>query len=201
MENALASLNTTILFGSYREPANGTRIVRYLEKQLQQRPHTVTTVLAKEWDLPILDKMYKEYEAGQAPEKLEKLREIIVNTDLFLVVSGEYNHTIQPGLTNLMFHFLEEYRFKTAGIVSYSPGGFGGARMAVHLRAPLAEMGLITIPSMLTVPGIHKSLTIEGTHTDVQAGQSLDQFAGKFLDEAEWYARALKQALTQSKPY
>lgn len=187
-------LQTTILFGSYREPANGSRIVRYLERQVQHRSHSLTTVSAKTWDLPMLDKMYKEYESGHVPERLERLRDIIVQTDLFLVVSGEYNHTIQPGLTNLMFHFLEEYQYKTAGIVSYSPGGFGGARMAVHLRAPLAELGLITIPSMLHVPGIHKALTMEGKHTDEQAGSSLDSFTESFLDEAEWYARALKQA-------
>jgi NAD(P)H-dependent FMN reductase len=194
-------LRTALVFGSYRRDANGMRVVRFLEKQLQQRPQQVTTVLAKEWDLPMLDRMYKEYEAGQAPEKLEKLREIVLNTDLFLVVSGEYNHTIQPGLTNLMFHFLEEYRFKAAGIVSYSPGGFGGARMAVHLRAPLAEMGLITIPSMLNIPGVHRALTQEGTPAEGEAGAALEKFSARFVDEAEWYARALREAKAQGTPY
>jgi NAD(P)H-dependent FMN reductase len=54
---------------------------------------------------------------------------------LNIVVSGEYNHTVPPALTNLMDHFLEEYCRKPSAIVCHSAGPFGEARSRVaHTR-------------------------------------------------------------------
>ena len=36
------------------------------------------------------------------------------------VVSGEYNHSIPPALSNLLDHFLEEYFWRPSAIVCYS---------------------------------------------------------------------------------
>jgi len=66
---------------------------------------------------------------------MEELAEHIRTADGFVVVAGEYNHSIQPGLSNLMDHSLEEYYFRPASVVSYSVGGFGSVRAAIQLRA------------------------------------------------------------------
>ena len=44
------------------------------------------------------------------------------SADAFVVVSGEYNHSISPALSNLLDHFLEEYFWRPSAIVCYSAG-------------------------------------------------------------------------------
>src|SRR5207244_6390479 len=110
----------------------------------------------------LLDKMYKEFPAGQAPEPLERLAAILKPADAYVIVSAEYNHSIPPALSNLLDHFLEEYFFKPSAIVCYSPGAFGGVRAAMQLRAMLGEMGVSSIPSMLTFPTVLEGLDVAG---------------------------------------
>ena len=126
------SLHTAILYGSVREARAGIRVVRYLTAALRRRGHTTAVIDAAEERLPLLDRMYKEYEHGSAPTILEALAELYRGVDAFVIVSGEYNHGIPPALKNLLDHFLEEYLFRPSAIVCYSAGQFGGVRAAMR---------------------------------------------------------------------
>lgn len=183
------SFKTIVFYGSYRHDRQGIKAACFMIEQLQQRNHEVIFADAKEYGFGILDRMYKEYEQGQAPEKMEKLAEHIRTSDGFVVVAGEYNHSIQPGLSNLMDHYLEEYYFRPAGIVSYSVGGFGGVRAAVQLRAFLTEMGMPTISTIFSISKISDALDETGVPQDA----ALTKKVGQFLDELEWYEEALQR--------
>ena len=141
--------------------------------------------------------MYKEYEKGQAPEVLERLATRIRAADAFIIVSGEYNHSIPPALSNLLDHFLEEYFWRPSAIVCYSAGAFGGVRAAMQLRAMLCELGTPSIPSLLPVPRVQEAFDEEGHPRD----ESYNQRKARFLSELEWYARALKTARLAGVPY
>ncbi len=186
-----------LLFGSYRRDRNGIRLVRYIRPLLEDRGHEVPLVDARETDLPMLDRMYKEYGKGEAPEAMDRLAAMFREADGFLIVAGEYNHSIQPGLKNLMDHFLEEYFFRPSAIACYSAGGIGGMRVAMHLRAVLGELGMPSIPSIMSVAGIEKSLSESGE--DLTGG--MGNMAARFLSEFEWYARALKAEREKGLPY
>jgi NAD(P)H-dependent FMN reductase len=183
------SFKTLVFYGSYRSDRQGIKAARFIIDQLKQRNHEVIFVDAKEYDFGILDRMYKEYEKGQAPAKMEELAEYIRTADGFVVVAGEYNHSIQPGLSNLMDHYLEEYFFRPAGIVSYSVSGFGGVRAAIQLRAFLSEMGMPTISSIFAISKIGDSLDESGASREA----TLTKRVGQFLDELEWYEQALQR--------
>jgi NAD(P)H-dependent FMN reductase len=183
------SFKTVVFYGSYRRDRQGIKAARFMIEQLQQRNHEVILADAKEYDFGILDRMYKEYEQGQAPENMKELAEHIRTADGFVVVAGEYNHSIQPGLSNLMDHYLEEYYFRPAGIVSYSVGGFGGVRAAIQLRAFLTEMGMPTISTIFSISKIGDALDEAGVPQD----DALAKRAGQFLDELEWYEEALQR--------
>src|SRR4029078_10030842 len=99
--------------------------------------------------LPLLDRMYKEYEKGKAPAVLERLATLYRGADAFVVVSGEYNHSIPPALSTLLDHCLEEYFFRPSAIVCYSAGAFGGVRAAMQLRLTLGELGNTRITSVV----------------------------------------------------
>lgn len=191
------SLSIPVILGTVRTERVGPRVARYLVRALEQRGHRPTLVDPAEFRLPLLDKMYKEYPAGQAPPFLERLAQVIKPADAFLIVSAEYNHSVPPALSNLLDHFLEEYFFKPSAIACYSPGAFGGVRAAMQLRAMLAEMGMSSIPSLLPFPKVHEALDADGRPADAQT----DKSAGRFLDELEWYANALKAARAGGVPY
>jgi NAD(P)H-dependent FMN reductase len=190
-------LDIPVYLGSVRRDRLGIRVARYVVNELQKRGHTVPLVDPMEYNLPLLDWMYKEYEPGKAPPALEKLANVIRAADAHVVVSGEYNHSIQPGLSNTLDHFLEEYFFRPSAIVCYSVGGFGGVRAAMQLRAMLGELGMPSIPSILPFPKAQEMLNEDGTPTGDRPGKS----AAKFFDELEWYANALKPARAAGTPY
>ncbi len=183
------SFKTLVFYGSYRSDRQGIKAVKFMINQLKIRNHEVVFADAMHYDFGILNLMYKEYEKDRAPQKMEELATHIRTADGFVVVAGEYNHSMQPGLSNLMDHYLEEYYFRPAAIVSYSAGDFAGARAAIQLRSFLTEMGMPTISSIFSIPRIRKSLD----DTGVPLEEILSQKVGRFLDELEWYEEALQR--------
>lgn len=184
-----AGLNVLLVYGSVRRDRQGIRLARFLQGRLDARDVSAELADAMEIDLPLLDRMYKEYEKGAAPEPMERLAGMIRRADAVLIVAGEYNHGIQPGLKNLLDHFLEEWFFRPAGIACYSAGRFGGVRAAMQLRMTLAELGMPTISSLLPVPNVSDALDEEGGSADDRLVGSAD----RFLDELLWWAAAARR--------
>ncbi len=187
----------TMILGSVRCDRQGIRAARFVDRALSARGHDVTLVDPAEYRLPLLDRMYKEYPKGSAPDVLEHLAALYRASDGFLVVSGEYNHSIPPALSNLLDHFLEEYFFRPSAIVCYSAGQFGGVRAAMQLRAMLGELGMPSISSIFPIPSISKALTEDGEPADPAYHRRFERFASEF----EWYAEALRMARVNGVPY
>ena len=140
-----------VFYGSYRSDRMGIRLAQFVVERLRQRGEDVELIDAKAINLPMLDLMYKEYPNGNAPEPLERLAEKIRNADGFVFVTGEYNWGVQPGLKNLTDHFLEEWFWRPAAIVSYSAGRLSGARAATAWHGTLSEMGMVVVSSTISV--------------------------------------------------
>ncbi len=186
-----------VVYGSVRTRRQGIRGARFLRRKLEERGHEATLVDPLEHPLPLLDRMYKEYPDGQAPAAMETLAGLFREADGFVIVSAEYNHSLPPALSNLLFHFQREYFWKPAAIACYSAGPFGGVRAAVHLRAVLGELGMVTIPSMFPISRIGASFDEDGAATD----ETYDRRVEKFLDELAWYAEALSARRADGVPY
>jgi NAD(P)H-dependent FMN reductase len=184
------ALRIAVFYGSVRSDRQGIKAARFVEAQARRRGHDVRLIDPLEHRLPLLDKMYKEYAKGEAPEELEALARIVTTADAYVVVTGEYNHNVPPALLNLLDHFLEEYFWKPSAIVSYSAGSFGGVRAAVALREMLSELGMPAIPSVLPVPRVQEAFDDSGLPKD----EAWLGRADRFLSELEWYGDALKAA-------
>ena len=102
----MTPLDLLVVYGSTRHHRQGIKAARFILAECEARGHTATLVDPMELQLPLLDKMYKEFEPGQAPEVLTRLAGQIKAADAFIIVSGEYNHSIPPALSNLLDHFL-----------------------------------------------------------------------------------------------
>lgn len=190
------TLNIPVIYGSVRRDRQGIRAARFVVAQLAARGHAATLVDPAERQLPLLDRMFKEYQ-GDAPAVMTELAALFRAADAFVIVSGEYNHGIPPALSNLLDHFLEEYFWRPSAIVCYSAGQFGGVRAAMQLRMTLGELGMPSIPSLFPVPRVSHAFAEDGTPQEPW----LLQRVPRFLDELEWYARALAAERAKGVPY
>jgi NAD(P)H-dependent FMN reductase len=191
------ALNLVVIYGSVRRDRQGIRAARFVESRFASRGHAVTFVDPLEYPLPLLDRMYKEYPKGSAPEALERLAGLYRMADAFVIVTGEYNHGVPPALVNLLDYFLEEYFWRPSAIVSYSAGMFGGARASVVLREMVAEMGMPSISSTLPVPKVRQAFDEQGNPSD----PAWERRFARFASEVEWYAEAFRAQRQKGVPY
>ena len=189
-------LRIPVLLGTVRRDRVGPRVARYLVARLTARGHVATLVDPMERVLPMLDRMFKEYPPGEAPQVMQGLADLYRTADGFLICSAEYNQTVPPALSNLLDHFLEQYFYRPSAIACYSPSGFGGVRAAVALRPMLAELGMAAIPTLLAFPHVTDLLAEDGAALDPK----LHDRADRFLAEFEWYARALRAERARGLP-
>ena len=61
----------------------------------------------------------------------------------------------------------------------------------------LAELGMPSIPSLFPVPKVQDAFEDDGRAKD----PAVERRAQRFLDEFEWYARALQEARAKGTPY
>ena len=187
------NLNTAVIYGSARRDRQGIKAARFMVRALEERKHSVTLVDTEAFELPMLDLMYREYDPSDAPPAMRDVSGILEAADGFVVVSAEYNHSVPAALKNLLDHFQSEYLYKPSAIVTYSAGPFGGVRALVNLRSILAELGTPSIPSAFPVSRVQNAFDNDGQAIE----QAYNERVVKFLDEYEWYARALAKARKQ----
>jgi NAD(P)H-dependent FMN reductase len=188
-----------VFYGSYRSDRMGIRLARFVVERLQRRGVTVELIDAKAVNLPMLDRMYKEYPPGEAPDQLQGLASKIRAADGFVFVTGEYNWGIQPGLKNLTDHFLEEWFWRPAAIASYSAGRLSGVRAATAWHGTLCEMGMVVVSSTIAVGPIGQTLAADGAPMG-EAGKALERAFPRFADDLTWWAEAAKMQRQRKEP-
>jgi NAD(P)H-dependent FMN reductase len=188
-----------VFYGSYRSDRMGIRLAEFIVDRLRRRGDDVELIDAKAINLPMLDRMFKEYPKGEAPAVLEELAKKIRAADGFVFVTGEYNWGVQPGLKNLTDHFLEEWFWRPAAIASYSAGRFAGARAGLLWHGTLSEMGMIVISSIISVGQISQALDEFGKPTG-DGGALLERSFPRFADDLAWWAEAAKEQRARQNP-
>jgi NAD(P)H-dependent FMN reductase len=188
-----------VFYGSYRSDRMGIRLAEFVVERLRRRGDAVQLIDAKAVNLPMLDRMYKEYPPGEAPEPLERLASEIRDADGFVFVTGEYNWGVQPGLKNLTDHFLEEWFWRPAAIVSYSGGRLSGARAATAWHGTLSEMGMVVVSSTIAVGPIGLTLAADGAPTG-GSGEALEKAFPRFADDLMWWVEAARMQRQRKPP-
>jgi len=190
-----------VFYGSYRSDRMGIRLTQFVVERLRRLGEDVELIDAKAINLPMLDRMYKEYPSGEAPEPLERLARKIRSADGFVFVTGEYNWGVQPGLKNLTDHFLEEWFWRPAAIASYSGGRLSGVRAATAWHGILSEMGMVVVSSTIAVGPIGQTLSAEGEPVG-ESGATLERAFPRFANDLLWWVEAAKaQRQRKVQPY
>jgi NAD(P)H-dependent FMN reductase len=187
------SLNILVLYGSYRSGRMGIRLADYLINGFQQLGHSAELIDAMAINLPMLDQRYSDYPPGEAPESMATLAARLLAADAFVFVAGEYNRGVQPGLKNLVDHYLKEFDRRPAGIASYSAGRYAGVNSHANWTVTLNAMGMTVIPERLSVGQIGQTLDEQG-QPQGDSGVALDRGFAGFAKNLIWWAEAAKAA-------
>jgi len=188
-----------VLYGSYRSDRMGIRLANFSVNELRLRGNDAELIDARAIGLPMLDRMYKEHPHGTAPANMEQLAQKIRSADAFLFVVGEYNWGLQPGLKNLTDHYLEEWFWRPAAILSYSAGRLAGARSSYAWHATLSEMGMVVISSTIAVGPIGEALDARDQPIGELGARLKHQFP-RFAEDLAWWTEAAKMQRARLKP-
>jgi NAD(P)H-dependent FMN reductase len=167
-------------------------LARFLEHRLAARGHHVLMIDPETFELPLIERRMMDYEVGTAPSAVEQVGDLFSSAEAFVFVTGEYNYSVPPALSNIVAHYIEQFHHKPAALASYSYGPFAGVRAMEQLRSMLAGVGLVTTPRSMPVPAVQDVFDEEGA-TDRDDIQS---WADDFLADLEWYSSALASART-----
>ena len=190
-----------VFYGSYRRDRQGIKLARWIVEALQARGDEAELIDAKVVDLPMLDRRFSDYAEGEAPPAMAELAERIAAADGFVFVTGEYNGGLQPGLKNLVDHFLTQYYWRPAAIASYSAGPFAGIRSATAWRTTLGSMGMVVTSTPLGLARIGAAFDADGNPAGEDGGR-LEKAFPRFADDLCWWIDAARgQREKQAPPF
>jgi len=159
--------------GSARKASFNNQLVQIAAEGARTAGAEVTVLNLKDYPLPVFDQDL-EQEQG-TPENATRLKELFFNHDGLLISCPEYNSSITPLLKNTIDWVsrsaegetpLQAYRGKVAALMAASPGGLGGLRGLVHVRAILSNIGVIVLPDQIAVPKAYEAFDEAGQLKD-----------------------------------
>lgn len=190
------SRDILIFYGSYRQNRQGIHLANWLVRQFQSLGDSAELVDAKTVNLPMLDQRFSDYADGAAPPAMADLARKISAADAFVFVVGEYNGGIQPGLKNLVDHYLPEFHRRPAAIASYSAGPFSGLRSAQDWRIILGALGMVVTSNSMGMARINQGFDDQGAPSG-DDGARLARAFSSFADELHFWADAAKAQRSQ----
>ncbi len=156
----------------------------------------VTVISLRDFTLPVFD---EDLEAASGmPEAAKRLKAIFREHHGLIIASPEYNSSITAALKNTIDWVsrgesddepaLSALAGKTAVVCSASPGGLGGMRGLVHLRAILGSIGITVLPDQIAIGKAYEAFTPDGALVDAEQqarikalGSNLSKHLSKLL--------------------
>ena len=159
--------------GSTRTDSYNKKLVKLAAAQAQAAGAAVTLLDLRDCALPLFDQDMETRDG--LPAGAQRLKELMLAHDGFLISSPEYNSSISGVLKNAIDWAsrpapneapLACFTDKTAALLSASPGALGGLRGLVHLRAILGNIGVLVLPNQVAVPKANDAFNPDGTLKD-----------------------------------
>lgn len=167
------------LSGSLRRASYNQKLAALLAEGARAAGAEVTVISLRDYPMPLFD---EDLEAAEGkPEAAKQLKQLFASHQGLIITSPEYNSSVSAALKNAIDWvsrgdapdepFLSALAGKTALISAASPGGLGGLRGLVHLRAILGNIGITVLPDQLAIGSAHTALTADGTLADAAMAQ------------------------------
>lgn len=172
--------------GSTRAASCNHRLVSIAAGHARSAGGEVALISLRDFAMPLYD---GDLEAREGlPPNAKELKQLLLAHDALLLACPEYNSSITGVLKNAIDWVsrpepgekpLAAFQGKVAALLSASPGVFGGLRGLVHVRAILSNLGVLVLPTQVTVPKADAALGADGRITDA----GLDARVAKLAQE------------------
>ncbi|HZS74373.1 MAG TPA: NAD(P)H-dependent oxidoreductase [Candidatus Nitrosotalea sp.] len=159
--------------GSTRIDSFNKKLVKVAAAGAMENGVDVTVIDLRDFAMPLYDGDLEQKEG--LPSNARKLKDLMLSHQGFLISSPEYNSSISGVLKNTIDWVsrpsegeepLACFKGKVAGIMSASPGGLGGLRGLVHVRAILENISVLVIPEQIAIAKAHEVFNSDGTLKD-----------------------------------
>lgn len=181
-------MKLTIVITSTRPGRVGKAVADWFEGYAKDHakehaPHLELAVAdLKEIDLPLYDEprhpMLQDYEHAHT----RRWSEIVEQSDAFVFVLPEYNHTAPPTFFNALDYLYKEWNFKPAGFVSYG-GISGGIRAVETAKHTVSTMEMVPVKQQVLIPMVGEHLhdgVFHPTDMHTQSAQTLVEMIGRW---------------------
>lgn len=175
--------------GSTRRNSWNKQLVAIAAEGARQAGAEVTLIDLKDYPLPLFDEDL-EADAG-LPGPAVALQELFLAHQGLLIASPEYNSSLTAVLKNAIDWVsraqgerppLACYQGKVAALVSASPGGLGGLRGLVHLRAILSNIEVLVLPQQYSVSQAYAAFDERGQLVDSHKDQLVRQIGAALAE-------------------
>ena len=159
--------------GSTRTDSFNKKLVKIAATGAIEGGADVTVIDLRDFAMPLYDGDLEQQQG--LPSTARKLKDLMLSHQGFLISAPEYNSSISGVLKNTIDWVsrpsegeepLACFKGKVAGIMSASPGGLGGLRGLVHVRAILENISVLVIPDQIAVSKAHEVFNADGTLKD-----------------------------------
>ncbi|MHA7646752.1 NADPH-dependent FMN reductase [Nitrosopumilus sp. S4] len=156
--------------GSTRTDSFNKKLVKIAAAGASEAGADVTVIDLRDFPMPLYDEDLEKKEG--LPSSAIKLKELMSSHHGFLISSPEYNSSISGVLKNTIDWASRQgndespmscFKDKVAGIMSASPGGLGGLRGLVHVRAILENIGVMVIPNQVAISKANEAINLDGS--------------------------------------
>lgn len=146
------------LSGSQRAASFNALLVRAAADGAAVHGASITMLDWRDYAMPLYDPDAEK--ADGMPEAVLRFKALLKAHQGFLIASPEYNGSLTPLLKNAIDWATRPvpgdapmvcFKHKVIGLLSTSPGVFGGNTGLVHLRAILSRLGSLVLPEQYPV--------------------------------------------------
>ncbi|MBE9138656.1 NAD(P)H-dependent oxidoreductase [Nodosilinea sp. LEGE 07088] len=178
--------------GSARTESFHKKLVIAAANEAKALDTLVTYIDLKDYPMPLFD---EDLEAQNGlPETVLKFKALLKSHQGFLIACPEYNGSITPLLKNAIDWAsrpepgelplaLSCFKGKTAALLATSPGGGGGRRGLVHVRAILEGIGVTVLSEQAVIPSAYEAFDQDGSLRMAAHQLAVQQVAQKLVEQ------------------
>jgi NAD(P)H-dependent FMN reductase len=175
--------------GSTRNGSFNKKLVRIAAAGAKEAGADVTLIDLRDFPMPLYDEDLEKQEG--LPSSTRKLKDLMLAHQGLLISAPEYNSSISGVLKNTIDWVSRQsedeiplvcFKNKVSGLMSASPGGLGGLRGLVHVRAILENMGVLVIPNQMAISKAHEAFNLDGTMKDEKQEERIKKIGSEITN-------------------
>lgn len=174
--------------GSLREGSYNKKVLAIAAATARGAGAHVTLIDLRDFPMPLYDADLQASEG--VPAKAREFKRLMTDHDGLLIASPEYNSSITGVLKNTIDWASRQepgeeplacFVGKVAGVVSASPGPFGGVRSLLQVRSILAHIRVLVVPEYACIMHAAEAFNADGSLKDPKYKAAVDKVAAALV--------------------